>query len=72
MLLAKQTHGFVGADLAALAREAAIRALRRYLPDLSEHLDAEEIPEEVLRNLRSSRVTSAAPSVMLVPARCVK
>ncbi len=52
MLLAKQTHGFVGADLAALAREAAIRALRRYLPDLSEHLDADEIPEEVLEKLK--------------------
>jgi transitional endoplasmic reticulum ATPase len=51
-LLAKQTHGFVGADLAALAREAAIRALRRYLPDLSEHLDADEIPEEVLEKLK--------------------
>ena len=30
--IAQQTHGFVGADLAALAREAAIKALRRYLP----------------------------------------
>ncbi len=50
--LAKQTHGFVGADLAALAREAAIRALRRYLPELSEHLDADEIPEEVLEKLK--------------------
>lgn len=29
-----QTHGFVGADLASLAREAAMKALRRYLPDL--------------------------------------
>src|SRR5512136_1617191 len=49
-VLAQQTHGFVGADLAALAREAAIRALRRYLPELSEHLD--EIPQEVLDSLR--------------------
>jgi len=49
-VLAQQTHGFVGADLAALAREAAIRALRRYLPDLD--LDAEEIPAEVLDNLK--------------------
>jgi transitional endoplasmic reticulum ATPase len=48
--LAQQTHGFVGADLAALAREAAIRALRRYLPDLD--LDAEEIPAEVLDTLK--------------------
>jgi transitional endoplasmic reticulum ATPase len=49
-VLAQQTHGFVGADLAALAREAAIRALRRYLPDLD--LDAEEVPSEVLDSLR--------------------
>jgi transitional endoplasmic reticulum ATPase len=44
--LSQQTHGFVGADLAALAREGAIRALRRYLPDID--LEAEEIPAEVL------------------------
>jgi transitional endoplasmic reticulum ATPase len=49
-ILSQQTHGFVGADLAALAREAAIRALRRYLPDLD--LDAEEVPAEVLDSLR--------------------
>jgi len=49
-VLAQQTHGFVGADIAALAREAAIRALRRYLPDLD--LDAEEIPQEILDTLK--------------------
>ncbi|MFA6226793.1 MAG: CDC48 family AAA ATPase [Methanoregula sp.] len=49
-VLAQQTHGFVGADLAALAREAAIRALRRYLPDLD--LDAEEIPQGILDTLK--------------------
>ncbi len=32
--LAQLSHGFVGADLAALAREAAMRALRRYLPEI--------------------------------------
>jgi transitional endoplasmic reticulum ATPase len=32
--LAAQSHGFVGADLAALAREAAMRALRRFLPEI--------------------------------------
>jgi transitional endoplasmic reticulum ATPase len=45
-VLAQQTHGFVGADLAALAREAAIRALRRYLPEIN--LDVEEIEQEIL------------------------
>jgi transitional endoplasmic reticulum ATPase len=32
--LANLSHGFVGADLAALGREAAMRALRRYLPEI--------------------------------------
>ncbi len=49
-VLAQQTHGFVGADLAALAREAAIRSLRRYLPFLD--LEAKEIPHEVLDTLK--------------------
>ncbi len=43
------THGFVGADLAALCREAAMNALRRYLPQLN--LDEEEIPNEILGSL---------------------
>jgi transitional endoplasmic reticulum ATPase len=47
--LAQQTFGFVGADLAALAREAAIRALRRYLPDID--LEVDEIPEDILDRL---------------------
>jgi len=48
--ISQQTHGFVGADLAALAREAAIRALRRYLPSID--LDEKEIPQEVLDTLQ--------------------
>ena len=47
--LARTTYGFVGADLGALAREAAISALRRILPDLD--LDEDEIPAEVLDEL---------------------
>lgn len=47
--LANVTHGFVGADLAALAREAAMRTLRRYLPDI----DLEKpIPSEILEKMR--------------------
>ncbi|ENN96387.1 cell division protein CDC48 [Methanocaldococcus villosus KIN24-T80] len=48
--LADVTHGFVGADLAALCKEAAMRALRRVLPDID--LEAEEIPKEILDNLK--------------------
>ncbi|HDN95867.1 MAG: ATPase [Thermoplasmata archaeon] len=46
--LADVTHGFVGADLAALAREAAMSALRRYLPEID--LD-KPIPTEILRKM---------------------
>ncbi len=48
--LARSTHGFVGADIAALAREAAIEAVRRIMPRLD--LDARTIPPEVLEELR--------------------
>ncbi|MCD6458732.1 MAG: CDC48 family AAA ATPase [Thermoproteales archaeon] len=47
--LAEITHGFVGADLAALCREAAMKALRRILPEID--LDKDEIPSEILERL---------------------
>lgn len=47
--LAERTHGYTGADIASLSREAAIRALRRYLPHIN--LDEDEIPEEVLETM---------------------
>src|ERR671923_1423377 len=47
--LAEVTHGFVGADLEALAKEAAIRALRRILPEIN--LEAENIPAEILNKI---------------------
>ena len=48
--LARQTYGFVGADLAALTREAAIEAVRRIMPRLN--LEEGTIPPEVLESLR--------------------
>ena len=47
--LANMTHGYVGADLAALAREAAMRELRKILPTID--LESDTIPIEVLNNL---------------------
>ena len=47
--LARVTHGFVGADIAALAREAAIEAVRRIMPRLD--LDERTIPQDVLDDL---------------------
>lgn len=51
--LARTTHGFVGADLAALTREAAIEAVRRIMPRLD--LEARTIPPEVLETLSVER-----------------
>ena len=48
--LSKTTHGFVGADLQMLAKEAAMRSLRRILPEIN--LDDDEIPTEILRDIR--------------------
>jgi transitional endoplasmic reticulum ATPase len=47
--LADISHGFVGADLQALAKEAAIRALRRVLPEIN--LSSESIPLDTLRKI---------------------
>ncbi|PSQ45189.1 AAA family ATPase [Halobacteriales archaeon SW_7_68_16] len=47
---ADNTHGFVGADLESLSKEAAMSALRRVRPDLD--LEADRIDAEILENLR--------------------
>ena len=44
--VASITHGYTGADLEALSREAAMKALRRYLPQID--LEEKRIPHEVL------------------------
>ncbi|MCD6480922.1 MAG: CDC48 family AAA ATPase [Thermoplasmata archaeon] len=51
--LAEMTHGYSGADLEALCKEAAMRALRRVLPDID--LEAETIPAEILNKLVVNR-----------------
>ena len=51
--LARTTYGFVGADIAALAREAAIEAVRRIMPRLN--LEERTIPPEVLDDLSVTR-----------------
>jgi len=49
--LANITHGFVGADLAALAKEAAMIVLRKIFPDLKLQ-EEEPIPKDILEKLR--------------------
>ncbi|MEM2725972.1 MAG: CDC48 family AAA ATPase [Candidatus Bathyarchaeia archaeon] len=47
--IASITHGFVGADLAALCKEAAMRALRRILPEID--FEKDTIPAEMLNKI---------------------
>jgi transitional endoplasmic reticulum ATPase len=47
---AKITHGFVGADLEALSKEAAMRSLRRILPEIN--MEQTKIPVEVLNKIK--------------------
>ncbi|UZK65272.1 CDC48 family AAA ATPase [Sphingomonas sp. M1-B02] len=51
--LSRTTYGFVGADLAALTREAAIEAVRRLMPKLN--LEDHSIPPEILDTLSVTR-----------------
>jgi len=51
--LADLTHGYAGADLSALCKEAAMRSLRRIIPELD--LELEVIPMEVLNKLQVNR-----------------
>ncbi len=46
--LADRMHGFVGADINALCKEAAMRALRRYMPDMTTE---DEIPPEIIEQM---------------------
>jgi transitional endoplasmic reticulum ATPase len=50
--LADITHGFVGADLASLCKEAAMRALRKIMPHIKIE---EEIPPDILDSLKVTK-----------------
>ncbi|NHJ23347.1 MAG: AAA family ATPase [Candidatus Lokiarchaeota archaeon] len=47
------THGFVGADISAVCREAAMSALRRYLPKID--LDSDMIDPELLEQIEVTK-----------------
>jgi transitional endoplasmic reticulum ATPase len=51
--LANITHGYTGADVSALTKEAAMKTLRRILPELD--LEQEFIPPKILDNLKVTR-----------------
>ncbi|MBA3750254.1 MAG: AAA family ATPase, partial [Nitrosopumilus sp.] len=61
--LSKITHGFVGADLEVLTKEAAMRSLRRILPEIN--IEQSPIPPEVLNKIiiTNSDFTSALKDI---------
>lgn len=48
--ISQATHGFVGADLAALAKEAAMGSLRRVMPEID--LEQDRISPEILKKIK--------------------
>jgi transitional endoplasmic reticulum ATPase len=64
--LADITHGFTGADIAALCREAAMNALRRFLPKID--LEKTVIPAEVLEELKVTREDFAQALTYVQPS----
>ncbi len=64
--LAEITHGYTGADLAALVREAAMHALRRYLPEID--LSTDKIPSEVLEKMEVRMEDFIAAYKEIVPS----
>jgi transitional endoplasmic reticulum ATPase len=47
--LASELHGYTGADIKSLCREAAMKSIRRYLPQID--LETEKIPAEILKSM---------------------
>jgi len=48
-ILSSELHGYTGADIKSLCREAAMKSIRRYLPEID--LETEKIPSEVLKSM---------------------
>ena len=48
--LASELHGYTGADIKSLCKEAAMKAIRRYLPEID--LETEKIPSEILQSMQ--------------------
>ena len=49
-VLSSELNGYTGADMKSLCREAAIRSIRRYLPEIN--LETEKIPTKVLQSMQ--------------------
>src|SRR5579875_39418 len=63
--MAREHYGYTGADIRALCREAALRALRRYIPDID--LEGEQFPPDVLEKMSVSAKDFKEASKEIIP-----
>jgi len=67
--LSDVTHGFVGADVEGLCKEAAMAALRRILPQFNLNLkESERVPQEILEKLRVTKADFKEALKMVRPS----
>lgn len=64
--LARLTHGYTGADISHLTKEAAIKSLRRMLPEIN--LEDEEIPQAILEKMKVTRADFMNALVEIQPS----
>jgi len=63
--LSSELHGYTGADIKSLCREAAMKSIRRYLPEID--LETEKIPSEVLQSMEIKLIDFYDAMLEVVP-----
>jgi len=63
--MAQEQYGYTGADLRALCREAALKALRRYVPDID--VESEHIPPDLIEKIQVNSKDFKEASKEIVP-----
>jgi len=63
--MAQEQYGYTGADLRALCREAALKALRRYVPDID--VESEHLPPDLIEKIQVTFKDFKEASKEIVP-----
>ncbi len=63
--MAREQYGYTGADLRALCREAALKALRRYVPDID--VESDQIPSDLIEKIQVTFKDFKEASKEIVP-----
>ncbi len=63
--MASELYGYTGADLRALCREAGLKALRRFVPDID--MDSEKLPPDLMERIQITPADFREASKEIVP-----